>query len=203
MNQSNIDSSDYPFSSGKAYLGWATRKSLVRYSFDGRRLVIYEAKHVRLLIIVAGALLGPGFSLALVMGRVKPEPWYVLAMLVAFNIVAWIGWIDALRNKYEIACDLVSREMKFLFHPLRAPRFTLSLDDVDDASVVTLKRKRTGGQMRAYSEEEIIRYKLRTIDCFSVVLVRKDGERFHLVETTDRTVAESIHDILRGALARP
>jgi len=195
--------STYPFSADKAFLGWAHRKPDLRYSFDGRRLVLWDAKLNRVLTIVAGALLGPGITLALLMGRVKPVPWYLLAILIGFNVVAWLGWIDALRNSYQIVCDLVSREVQFFLHPLRAPKYTLSLDEVADVNVVTLKRKRTGGQMRAYSDEEIKRYNLSTIDCFSVVLALSDGERIHLVETTDRTVADSIQEILLGALTRP
>jgi hypothetical protein len=53
----------YPFVADKAWLGWAHRKPDLRYSFDGRRLVMWDVKLNRMLMIVGGALLGPGITL--------------------------------------------------------------------------------------------------------------------------------------------
>jgi hypothetical protein len=124
-------------------------------------------------------------------------------MLIAFNVLAWFGWIDTLRNSYQIVCDTVSREVQFFFHPRRQPRYKLNLDQVSDVNVVTLKRKRHGSQMRSYTDEEIKRYNLSTIDCFCVVLALNNGERIHLVETTDRAVADLVSEILQNARTRP
>jgi hypothetical protein len=193
----------YPFAADRAFLGFATRKPYLRYSFDGRRLVLWEVWYVRALIWVVGAFMGPGFTALIVTGRMKPLPWPMWLLLVAVNVVAWLGWIDALRNRYQVVCDLVGGEVQFLLHPWRAPKSTLSLADVDDVTVETIRRVRgKGNQMRALSDDEILRRKLVPIDCFNVVLVRRDGSQIHLVETTDRSVADSIREILLGAIRR-
>jgi hypothetical protein len=193
-----------PFSQEKAFLGFAHRQPHLRYSFDGRRLVIREAWHVRAFILVVGAALGPGLTLAFLMGWVKPSPWYILALAIAFNVLAWVGWIDALRHSYRIVCDLTIGEMQFFFHPLGHPKYTLLLKTVADVLVETIHRPvGRGNPMRRYTDDEIKRRNLRTIDCFSVVLVRRDGERIQLAETTDRAVADAIREILLGALKQP
>jgi len=193
----------YPFRAEKAFIGFATRQPYLRYSFDGRRLVLWEVWYVRLGILVISAALGPGLTLANITGQVKPLPWYFLALGIAFNLVAWAGLIDSLRHSYRIVCDLTSREIQFFFHPLGHSKFTLTLESIADVQVETIPRPvARGNPTRRYTDEEIKRHSHTTVDCFSVVLERKVGESIHLVETTDRSVADSIQEILREALKR-
>lgn len=204
MATSSSDDSTYPFPSDAAFLGFAHRQPHLRYSFDGRRLVMRDAWHVRAFMLVIGAAIGPGFTLALLMGWVKPLPWYFLALAIAFNVVAWVGWIDALRRSYRIVCDLTSGEIQFYFHPHGHPKHTLKLSTVADVQVETIRRPvGRGNPTRKYTDEQLEQSKFSTIDCYSVVLVLNDGRQIHLVETTDRAVADSIQEILVGTRTDP
>ena len=59
-----------------------------------------------------------------------------------------------------------------------------------------------GNPTRRYTDDEVKRIGFSTVDCFSVVLVRDEGEQIHLAETTDRSVADAIQGIIQDALTR-
>ncbi len=153
----NSPEAAYPFHADRAFIGFAHRKPHVRYSFDGRRLVCWEAWHVRAMILVFGAVLGPGLSALWALGQIKSSPWYVMAIVLALNTVAWLGWIDALRHAYQVACDLASRELQLFQRPGKRAAYTLSLARVASAEIQTQHRVagRHGNPMRALAANEV------------------------------------------------
>jgi len=184
----------------KALLGYNTRKPVVRYSCDGRRLVCWEAWWVRAGAIVAGALVGPGLTVALLTGIIKPLPWYTLAVLGAVNLMAWIGWIGALRHRYQFVGDLVSGEIHFHFHQWRSAVYTLNLQQAAAVEIVTIKRSKRA-RVKPPTPETIERYGIATVDCHNLVVVLDDGRRVYLLESTDRSVPEAVQRLLRECMA--
>jgi hypothetical protein len=189
----------YPFRAERAFLCFETR-AYVRHSFDGRRLVIWIAGHVRAAKVVAGALMGPGLTTLIITNQIKRVPWYILALLISFNVVAWLGWIDALRNSYRVVFDFVAGDVQFFLHPQRAANYTLSLERVVAVEVREIKRVR--GRMRALSDDDIRSLGLVAISCYSAVLVRDDGLAIHVAESTDQAVPGAIADIVNEALLK-
>jgi hypothetical protein len=186
----------YPFQAEKAFLDFATRGPDVRYRFDGRRIVCWESWHVRGLVLLAGAAVGPGLTILLLLGQLK-GPWYVLAFAAAFSGIAWMGWIDALRHQYQVVFDLVGGNVQFLFHPMQAARYEMPLASVTGVEIATIQRRRgrSGNSMRALTAEELA-HGVAAIACHNLVLVRDDGLRIHVIETPDRAVVEAIRKIL-------
>jgi hypothetical protein len=192
----------YPFQAERAFLGFARRSADVRHRFDGRKLVCWYAWHVRALTVVAGAGLGPFLTVLLALGKLK-GPWYMLALAIGVNVIAWLGWIDALRNRYQIVFDTVERELKWFLHPLRGAAYALPLERVGAVEIETIHRIRGahGNPMRALTADDLD-CGVAAVACHSLVLVRDDGLRIHVVETPDRSVVEEIRVILDGSLAK-
>jgi hypothetical protein len=188
----------YPFQAEFAFLGFAHRKADVRHLFDGHTLVCWEAWHVRALTLVAGAAGGPWLTALLLLGKIK-GPWYVQAFAGAFSLLAWVGWIDALRHRYRVIFDFAGGEVRFLFHPRGAAKFRLPLAAVAGVEIETIHRVRGkhGNPMRALSADDLARG-VAAIACYSLVLVRDDGPRIHVLETTDREAAEAIRSIVEN-----
>jgi hypothetical protein len=188
----------YPFQAEIAFLGFAHRKADVRHLFDGHTLVCWEAWHVRALTLLAGAAVGPGLTALLLLGKLK-GPWYVQAFAGAFSLLAWVGWIDALRHRYRVIFDFAGDEVQFLFHPRGAVKFRLPLAAVTGVEIETIHRVRGkhGNPMRALSADDLARG-VAAIACYSLVLVRDDGLRIHVLETTDGDAAEAIRSIVEN-----
>jgi hypothetical protein len=125
----------------------------------------------------------------------------MMAMLVGLNVVAWLGWIDALLHSYQVVCDLASRKLQFFLHPRKPAAYTLTLDRVTAVEIVTVKRiKGDGNSMRAVSDDEIVRRGIAAIACYSLVVEQDDGRKIHILESTDRPLVEEIQAMLLEAV---
>lgn len=73
----------------------------------------------------------------------------------------------------------------------------MPLPSVTGIEIETIQRIRGkhGNSMRALTSDELARG-VAAVACHNLVLVRNDGLRIHVVETTDRSVLEEIQAIL-------
>jgi hypothetical protein len=192
----------YPFQSEMAFLGANLRRPQLRYDYDGRKIICWLSTWHYAGVLLVAALVGPVLTAILIFGTLKENPWYVWAVVIVVNVVAWLAFVDALVHRYRIEFDLTAGEISFFFSPHGKPRYVLDMNDVNDIFIERILRLKNRSSFLAGGIDEQIAKRIATVECFSLGIRTSTGGLIHLLETTERNVLEDIKGKLEQSLVR-
>lgn len=186
----------YSFESDVVCLGEICKAPWILYRFDGRRLTCWLSRWYYARVLVTGALIGPGVTTLLLLGKLNSNPWYVWLLVGLVSCIGWLGFIGALLHRCQIVFDFTSKKILYLLRPSGEPAYELDFKEVDSIFVEKILRQKTRTSLMASRISEEMAKKIATVPCYALGLKTKQGKTIYLLESTDESVIHEIKQIL-------